>query len=196
MSRADPGKSLIRLYFGPGEPSRFHFSGIYNAESNPATLALALTETRLTRNSQAAKSSRSSPLTLATGTLSHVLTCTDRLALVRKQTKEAGAHSSRCRTRKLVDDGRFATLVARIEERAAARKPESRRQTNGAVRLQAPGSETDRQSRARDRGRAHLVSPSLLVLVGRPPPSKPEKTTIPPTQAAPESCPATHTKRP
>ena len=88
VSRADPGKSLIRLYFGPGEPSRFHFSGIYNAEFNPATLALALTETRLTLNSQAAMSSRSSPPTLAIRTLSHSLTYTDRLALVRKQTKE------------------------------------------------------------------------------------------------------------
>ena len=87
VSRADPGKSLIRLFFGPGEPSRLHFSSIYNTECNPATLALALTETRLTRNSQAAMSSRSSPLTLTYGTLSHVLTCTDKPASMRKQAK-------------------------------------------------------------------------------------------------------------
>ena len=92
---------------------------------------------------------RSPSLTLSHGTLSPTLTDTDKSARVRKRSTEAGANSSKLRTRNLVHDGRLSTLVAGVEERAAAMRPESRRKTHGEVMSASARLRRQLQNRAR-----------------------------------------------
>ena len=101
---------------------------------------------------------RSPSLTLSHGTLSPTLTDTDKSARVRKRSTEAGANSSKLRTRNLVHDGRLSTLVAGVEERAAAMRPESRRKTHGEVMSASARLRRQLQNRAR----AGAASPRTL----------------------------------
>ena len=94
---------------------------------------------------------RSPSLTLSHGTLSPTLTDTDKSARVLKRSTEAGANSSKLRTRNIVHDGRLSTLVAGVEERAAAMRPESRRKTHGEVMSASARLRRQLQNRARAR---------------------------------------------